>query len=391
MGHDAWFERELRELDQRRLLRRTDALPESGGLVTIDGRTYLNLSSNDYLNLAGDKRTALRAETYLRTYGSGATASRLVCGTLTCHAELEERLARHERRPAALLFGSGYLANIGVLSALAGRDDHVFADRLVHASIIDGVTLSRARLHRFRHNNAGHLAGLLETVSGRGKRIIVTESVFSMDGDLAPLVDLAGLADRYDAVLVVDEAHATGVFGPNGAGRVSELGLQDRVDVVVGTLSKALASYGGYVTGSVALREFLVNRARSIIYTTGLPPASVGAALGALDVLEADPTMGETLLTRAADFREALQNAGLDTGPSESQIVPVILGAESDVLNLSAALRAAGVLGVAIRPPTVPSGTARLRLSATLAHTPSDLKRAADLVAACAGCGSAAT
>ena len=284
--------------------------------------------------------------------------------------------------PEALLFGSGFLANTGVITALAGRSDHVFADKLAHASIIDGIVLSRANLKRFHHNDADHLKTLLGQCPAGGRKLVVTESVFSMDGDIALLPEITSLAVEQGAMVMVDEAHATGVFGPRGSGLIREHGLEERVNVSMGTLSKALGGYGGFIACSPALRELLVNRARSFIYTTGLPPSVVGSALGALAVVEKADNPGVELLRRAAIFRRRLQQAGLDTLNSQSQIIPVLIGENARTLAVAQRLKSKGILTVAIRPPTVPEGTARLRLSVTLDHTDNDLEWAAEEIIA---------
>jgi len=383
-GAAAWIDAELETLRDRHLMRQTTVRPGVGGKLTEGSIELLNFSSNDYLNLSRDARLIEAANAAAARFGTGATASRLVAGTLPCHDELEQRLAAHKGYPAALLFGSGFLANIGTIPALIGRDDHAFADRLVHASIIDGVRLSGARLHRFHHNDVDHLSDLLAAAPLRARKLVLTESVFSMDGDMAPLDRITDTADRFNAMILVDEAHAGGVFGPHGAGRIAELGLPDRVHIGMGTLSKALGGYGGFVTCSKPIRELLVNRARAFIYTTGLPPAAVAAGSAALDILEQDPGLGPTLLERCRVFRLALHARGIDTSGSASQIVPVLIGESEAAIATAKVLQRHNLLAVAMRPPTVPEGTARLRLSVTLAHTPDDLTRAADLVADCA-------
>jgi 8-amino-7-oxononanoate synthase len=354
---EGWIPAALEDLRAHNLLRTIRQCPGVGGRLCSDGRTLLNFSSNDYLDLARHPAVLHAAEEHLRRYGAGATASRLVTGGLPCHAELEAELAAWKGYPAALLFGSGYLANLGVLGALAEPGDVVFADRLSHASLLRGAQASGARLRRFRHNDVEHLEHLLrESVTAR-RRLVVTESVFSMDGDLAPLAAIAAAAARAGSLLLVDEAHAVGVFGEAGAGRVHALGLQQAVSVCIGTLSKGLGAYGGYVACSAPLRDWLVNRAATVTYTTALPPAAVGAARGALGVLRAEPARGAPLLPRAAALRARLAAAGLDTGASASQIVPVLLGGEGAALRASAMLEAEGILAVAIRPPTVPRGS----------------------------------
>jgi 8-amino-7-oxononanoate synthase len=385
MPHEPWIHQELNRLREEHLLRTARLRPSTGGRFVLDGRPILNFSSNDYLDLARDARVVNRARRALEEYGAGSTASRLIAGTLPVHEELERALAALERRDAALVFGSGFLAAAGLLTALVGRGDWIVADKLIHACLIDGARLSGAGLKRFRHNDPDHLETVLRTLPAAGRRVIAVESVYSMDGDLCPLPAVARLAEQYECDLVIDEAHATGVAGPGGAGRAAECGLAGDRLIALGTLSKALGGYGGFVACSSALRDLLVNRARSFIYTTALPPASAGAALGALEILRAEPHRGPILRQRAARFRAGLRAAGFDTLGSETQIVPVQIGDNRRALDLSASLEAEGVLAVAIRPPTVPVGTARLRLSVTLAHEDADLDRAVDLLTRAAG------
>lgn len=384
MNREAWIGEVLADLRAQHLERRTRTWPESGGKIRMQDRTLLNFSSNDYLDLAHHPLVIEFAEKMLRRFGAGSAASRLVTGTLPAHEELEERLAAFKGYPAALVFGSGWLANAAIVPALAGRGDTVFADKLSHASLLDAAILSRARLVRFLHNDAAHLDELLGKQGGAGRCLVVTESVFSMDGDLAPLPAIAEAAARHGAMLMVDEAHATGVFGPKGSGLIRHHQLEGSVNASMGTLSKAFGGYGGFVACSPSLRELLVNRSRAFIYTTAPAPAAVGAALGALDVVERNPDLGPELLRRAARFRERLNAAGLNTLKSASQIVPVMVGNNAKALSFSQRLHEAGILALAIRPPTVPQGTARLRLSVTLAHTDEDLERAAGSIAAAA-------
>jgi 8-amino-7-oxononanoate synthase len=340
-----------------------------------DGRTILNFSSNDYLNLSQNCHVKHRAQEAIEHWGCGATASRLMSGTLALHEELEGSLARMTGGPAALVFGSGFAMNVGLLFALAGREDVIFADRLSHASLIDGARLSGATLKRYAHNDVQSLERLLQSSPCRGHRIIVCESVFSMDGDIAPLAELRRLATQYDAALLVDEAHAIGIWG-DGGGVLRQLGLT-AAELTVGTLGKALGSQGGFVVCSHDMREYLVNRARSFIYSTALPPASVAAALGAIEQIERDPGMGQRLLELALGFHRALLAEGLQLPEFCSQILPVHVGDNARAMELAARLRERGLLVTAVRPPTVPEGTARLRLSVTMAHTEQDLAWAA--------------
>ena len=375
MHHEGWVAVALDELRAKHLERRLRVWPDGRG-----GEAWLDFSGNDYLGLSRHPDVLAAAHRSLETYGAGARASRLMSGMLPCHEELESRLAEFKGYPSALVFGSGYHANVGTVPAVVGRDDHVFADRLVHASIIDAIVLSRAALQRFQHNDPEHLRQLLRKASSKGRRLVITESVFSMDGDCAPLAALAASATEAGAMMMVDEAHATGVMGPMGCGMVGELGLTGDVNLSMGTLSKALGSFGGFVACSASMRDLLVNRARAFIYSTALPPAAVGAALGSLDVLRRNPHMGEELLRRAAHLRELLRPEGIDMGKSTTQIIPITVGSSATAMALAEALRGQGILVVAVRPPTVPEGTARLRLSVTLAHSSADLERAASVI-----------
>jgi 8-amino-7-oxononanoate synthase len=382
MRSEAWIDEEIAHLRAKSLERRLSVFSEAGGKIQIGGRTFLNFSSNDYLGLARHPEAISASRRYLESYGCGATASRLVTGTLDPHDQLERTIAAFKGYPQALVFGSGFLANAGIITSLAGRGDHVFVDKLAHASMIDGIVLSRANFKRFHHNDPDHLKTLLKQCPAGGRKLVVTESVFSMDGDIAPLAEIVSTAVESGAMVMVDEAHATGVFGPGGSGLIREHGLEDKINVSMGTLSKALGGYGGFIACSSALRELLVNRARSFIYTTGLPPAVMGSALGALAVIQKTGNKGVELLRRAATFRKRLQEAGLDTLNSASQIVPVLIGENARTLVVAQRLKSKGILAVAIRPPTVPEGTARLRLSVTLDHTDDDLERAAEEIIA---------
>ncbi|MDT8389009.1 MAG: 8-amino-7-oxononanoate synthase [Lentisphaeria bacterium] len=339
------------------------------------GQRLINFCSNDYLDLARHPHVLDAAKQAVDTFGAGATSSRLVSGTLTLHERLENRLAAYKHTPAALVFGSGYLANLGAVTALAGHRDTVFADRLIHASLIDAVKLSGAALKRFRHNDPGHLDELLKRSPDNGRRLVITESVFSMDGDIAPLDDISETARRHGALFMVDEAHSCGISHPTRS-------LAARPDIIMGTLSKGFGSYGGFIACSTAMRDWLINKARSFIYTTALPPACLGAALGALDVLKDNPGMGDQLLHNARGFRDRLRRGGLDTAGSATQIIPVMIGDNHTTLALAATLRQRNIYCVAIRPPTVPEGTARLRVSVSLGHSVSDLDIAADAMIA---------
>lgn len=380
MAATDWMAAELRALREQALDRHLQVYPETGGVIREGEQTWLNFASNDYLSLARSPILIAAAEQALHRWGVGATASRLVSGTLPCHEELERRLAAYKHYPAALVFGSGFLVNAGIVPALVGRGDRVIADRLAHASLLDGIALSRAEIRRFQHNDVQHLADLLKKSGSAKRTLIITESVFSMDGDLAPLVEIAAVAQRHGAMLLVDEAHATGVFGPAGAGCIHAMQLESSVDVAMGTLSKALGGYGGFVACAQPVKDWLVNRARSFIYSTALPPVMVAAASAALNFVQQQIDLGRQLLGRAQKFRDHLRRAGLDTGRSASQIIPIIVGTNERALALARCLETQNIRAVAIRPPTVPAGTARLRLSVTLAHSEADLERAAEII-----------
>jgi len=376
-----WIQPILNEAKSQGLERTARLYPEAGGKIIIDGKEMLNFASNDYLDLARHRHVMDCAREALDQYGIGATASRLVTGTLPIHEELEARIAKEKGYPAALVFGSGYMANAGTIPVLAGRDDLIFADKLVHASMIDACKLSGAKLVRFAHNDVLALERRLEQFPASGnRRLIITESVFSMDGDIAPLAEIAGLAEKHGAMLMVDEAHSTGTFGPNGAGLIRELGLEDSVTVSMGTMSKAMAGYGGFVACSEKLRSLLIHSARAFIYTTAPPPAVIGAALGIMDVFESSPRLGNILQANADYFRGLLHAADLDTLQSQSQIIPIVMGDNEKAVAISKKLREQGIIAAAIRPPTVPAGSARLRLSVTLAHHVDDLDRAAEQI-----------
>lgn len=382
---ESWILPILAERRAHGLERKLVQSPRAGGHFIGADREWLNFASNDYLNLAGHPAVLKAAREALDEFGAGAGASRLVSGNLAIHEKLESRLAGLKGYPAALVYGSGFLANLGIISALAGPGDAIFIDRLSHASLIDASIQTRARLHRFRHNDPEHLAQLLGKHGvGEGRRLIVSESVFSMDGDQAPLEALMDLADRHEALLMIDEAHATGVLGPDGAGVCHARNGACRVNLAMGTLSKALGNYGGFVACSVPMREFLVNQSRALIYTTALPPAVIGGVLGALDVIHSNPGWGAELLARADLFRHRLAQSGFNVGASTTHIVPIIAGGAERMVAWSMRLREAGLIVPAIRAPTVPVGSERLRFSLSLAHDREMLERTVRLLIATA-------
>jgi len=352
--------------------------PLEGMAVERRGRRLVNFSSNDYLGLARDPRLAAAADQAARTAGVGAGASRLVCGTVPLHERLERALAGLKSTASALVLGSGFQTNAAVLPALldpevAGPAPRVFADRLAHASMHEGFRVAGVHPERFRHNDLGHLEALLARPAAPGLRLIVTESVFSMDGDRADLPGLAALARRHGAFLYVDEAHATGVLGPRGAGLCAEPGVQGQVDLVMGTFGKALGSYGAFVAGCGLLRDWLVNRCRGFIYSTALAPPAAAAALCALELVPALEDERSRLLQGAVRVRDGLRRLGIGTLGSDSQIIPAVIGGEADTLAASRLLEEQGILAAAIRPPTVPAGTGRLRLALSAAHSAADL------------------
>lgn len=364
----------LKAREEQGLLRRLRPFErrDQGRLLHEETRK-LDLSSNDYLGLSQHPRLREAARDALDKYGTATAAARLLSGDLALFHELEERTAQLKGKEAALVFNSGYQANVGILSALCTRKDAVFCDRLCHASLLDGATLNGARLYRFRHNDPGHLQNLLKKTEGRfERRLVVTESIFSMDGDLAPLQSIVDIVQGQRVLLLVDEAHATGVTGPDGSGLVSALNLHEQVDLVMGTYSKALGGFGGYVACDGAMKLFLINAARSFIYSTALPPAVIATNLAALDVLRDEPYRRVTLQNQTAWFRTELQQRSLPTCGT-TQIVPWIVGEANATQALSDALDDRDYYVRPVRPPTVPPGQSRLRFSLSYAHSRRDL------------------
>ncbi|MDX6615910.1 MAG: 8-amino-7-oxononanoate synthase [Solirubrobacterales bacterium] len=378
------IEARLAELEESGLRRRMRVIEgPQGPRVLLDGRPVLLLCSNNYLGLADHPRVRGAAAEAAMRLGTSAGASRLISGNMTLHGRLEQRLAEFKGTESALLFGSGYLANTGAVAALAGEGEVVFSDELNHASIIDGCRLARAETFVYRHADVEHLAWGLRKAGPRAS-LIATDGVFSMDGDIAPLPELHELAREHGARLLVDEAHGTGAIGPGGRGAVAAAGLSGEVDVVVGTLGKALGGYGAYVCGSEPLTEYLLNTARPFIFSTALPPSAVAAATAALDLLAARPKRVERLAANAAALREALADEGLEVGASQTQIVPVIVGDAESAMTLCERALERGVFAQAIRPPTVPEGTCRLRLTAMATHRVTELRKAAKIIGAAA-------
>jgi glycine C-acetyltransferase/8-amino-7-oxononanoate synthase len=372
------IEGRLAELEQLGLDRRLRMVSgPQGPRVVLDGKPVLLLCSNNYLGLADHPKVREAAANAAMRWGVGAGASRLVSGTMTIHRRLEERLAAFEGSEACVLFGAGYLANMGVIGTLAGPGDTIYSDELNHASIVDGCKASRAKVVVYRHLDTDHLERCLSRQSDAGRRLIVTDSVFSMDGDVAPLADIVELAKAHDARVMVDEAHATGALGEGGRGAVAQAGLQGEADAIVGTLGKALGSYGAYVCGSEQMVRYLVNTARTLIFSTAPSPPSTAGALAALELLEERPEKVARLHRAARALRGALAEEGFAVRDSDMHIVPLVVGDCDDAVRLCRAALERGVFAQAIRPPTVPDGTSRLRLAAMASHTTAELRQAA--------------
>lgn len=375
-----WIEKELELLDAvslGRSLRECSPVAESPGYMMRGERKLLNLSSNDYLGLSQHPAIIEAMRETLLSEGAGSGASRLVTGNRMPYSHLEEALAEWQNCEAALVFANGYMANSGVISALVSRGDVVFSDQLNHASITDGVVLSRAEHARYRHNDMEHLRALLNKHRDRRRKLIVTDAVFSMDGDQAPLRELTALKREFGAMLMVDEAHSGGIYGKHGEGLCHELGLQDEVDIHMGTFSKSFGVYGAYICGSRMLMRWLVNKARPLIYSTALPPSITAGVLKALALVQEEHWRRERLFAASSSFRSLLEASGFKIGSGDSPIIPLIAGDNETALRFSGALESAGIAAAAIRPPTVPAGSARIRFTLSAAHTDKELSEAA--------------
>ena len=372
----------LDALARHSLLRQLRTIDSATGPeVEMDGRRVLLLASNNYLDLATHPRVTEAATLALRRYGVGAGASRLVSGTLRPHRELEERIASFKRAEAALIFSTGYQANLGLVQTVAEDRRIICADRLCHASLIDACRLCSATLKVYRHRDVRQLRRLLLRSDSPQPAVVVTDGVFSMDGDLAPLPELLKATDQAGAALIVDDAHGTGVMGPEGRGTVEHFGLEGRSIIQMGTLSKALGGFGGFVAGSRDLIEYLVNRARPFIYTTAIPPAIAAAAKAALEVIEAEPERRAKLWSLRRRLHDGLRQLGFNTLDSESPIIPLLIGDADIALRLSEHLLAHAIYAPAIRPPTVPEGTSRIRMSVTAGHTPAQIDYVLEVLA----------
>ena len=367
----------IRDASLYRRLRRVEG--DQGPTLILDGREVINFSSNNYLGIANHPNLAAAAKQAIDQYGCGSGASRLISGNMALHEELEAKLAELKGTEAGLVFNSGFQANTGILSTLAGEGDVIFSDALNHASIIDGCRLSRAKTLIYAHRDLDQLAAALKQAANSRHKLIVTESIFSMDGDEAPLADIVDLAEKHGAMVMVDEAHATGLFGANGAGVVAKLNLGDRVLVQMGTLGKALGGFGAYVAGSRSLRELLINRCRSFIFTTSLPPAVMAMAIAAIDLVKCEPERRERLWGNCRILSEGLRAQGFHLGASASPILPLIIGDAGKCMRFSEQLLSRGIFAQGIRPPTVPEGTSRLRITVMATHTRAHLDRALEV------------
>ncbi len=379
MTKDDFFKEALEKRKSGNLLRKLrSAKPLSGGEIMVDGRRMLNFCSNDYLGLSEHPLLRQRAMEYLSEYGSGSTASRLVCGNYECFEKTEKRIAQITGREDALIFNSGYQANVSLIPALTDRNTLILSDDYNHNSIIQGALLARCHVERFFHNDMDHLEKLLEENGEKGfsRILIITESIFSMDGDTSDIDSLIRLARKHDALLVVDEAHATGVTGHNGMG----LSSGKDVDIIMGTFSKAAGSFGAYVAGSAALKEYLVNFCHGFVYTTALPPSVIGSIDAALELLPLMDRERADLFENAEKLRTSLNIMGYNTGKSTTQVIPIIIGDEKKTMRLSEWLEEKGILAMTFRPPTVPKGESRIRLALSSIHTNEHIGRLLDLL-----------
>jgi glycine C-acetyltransferase len=372
----------IESLKEQRLYRRLRVLDdEQTARARFDGRSVVNLSSNNYLGLTTHPRLRERALEATRTFGVGSGSVRTIAGTMAIHLELERKLAEFKKTEAVVVFQSGFAANAGTVAAVLGREDVIVSDELNHASIIDGARLSRAEIKVFAHRDAAAARKILQELPKERRKLLITDGVFSMDGDLGALPDLAALAEEFGCIMMVDDAHASGVFGRNGRGTIDHFGLHGRVDIQVGTLSKAIGALGGYVAGSRALVEFLYHRARPFLFSTSHPPGVAAACIAAIDVLLDEPQLIDRLWENTKFFKSGLARLGFDTGTSESPITPVIAGDGALAMKLSDRLFDEGIFAQGLAFPTVPRGKARVRTIVTAAHTRDELQHALDAFA----------
>ncbi|MEW6715267.1 MAG: 8-amino-7-oxononanoate synthase [Nitrospirota bacterium] len=377
------FTEDLKELENKGLLRKLSFIESfHGSHINIKGKDFINFSSNDYLNLSGHPEIVKTAITALKKHGFGSGSSRLLSGSQLPHKKLEESISAFKETEAALVFNTGYSANTGIIPAIAGSGDMILSDELNHASIVDGARLSKAEVKIYRHRDMNHLEKLLKTfsLSGKGRNrqcLIVTDTVFSMDGDIAPLKDIATLADKYNALLMIDDAHGTGVLGKNGRGSLEHFGIKGEKVIQMGTFSKAFGCFGAFAAGSRKLIDLLINRARSFIYSTSLPPSVAAACVKAIDIVEYESVERRRALWKNRQrLFEGLNKLGYNTLNSETQIIPVLIGDTENALRIGDYLFRKKIFAPAIRPPTVPGGKCRIRFSVTAAHTDEDIDRA---------------
>ena len=371
--------KELDELRRKGLFREMKRIDSAQGpVVNIDGREVILLSSNNYLGLATHPEVIKAQIDALREFGTGSCASRLISGNMNLHEELERRIAAFKHEESAIVFSTGYMANLGTISSLVGEGDLVICDKLNHASIIDGVRLSRARLRTYPHKNLRKLKDILEKEKWYKKKLIITEGVFSMDGDIAFIPDLVKLSTEFNAILMVDDAHATGVLGQTGRGTCEHFNVKTGVDIQMGTLSKAFGLLGGYITGSSSLTEYIRNRARSFIYTTGLPPTIAAGCIKAIEIAEKGEDLRKRLWRNATKMRRALKELGFDTMESETQIIPVLTGDVSNTMRMAERLFEMGVFAPGVRPPTVPKNKCRIRVSIMATHKDAHIDKVID-------------
>ncbi len=377
MGRLDFLQRELdllREKNLYRILRTVEG--EQLPRTIVNGKEMVLMASNNYLGLASHPYLKEAAIKSVEKYGVSASASRLISGTMTLHRKLEEKIASFKKTESALVFNSGYTANIGIISTLLTKGDIIFSDELNHASIIDGCRLSGAEIMVFPHKRTDILERMIKRSHTHGKRMIVVDAVFSMDGDIAPLPEIVYLAEKYDCILMVDEAHATGILGERGSGAVEHFHLEGRVDIIMGTLSKALGGFGAYCAGRRELIEYLINRSRPFIFTTALPPAVISTAIAAIELIEKEPSLRENLWSNTRYFKDGLERMGFDTMGTETPIIPVFVGSERNAVIATEILLEEGVFALGIRPPTVPAGKCRIRATVMANHTIEDLNRA---------------
>ena len=371
-----WLDTERAAIEHAGLYRHLRTLRSAPtGTINLDGREVVLLGSNNYLGLSTHPKVIAAAVEATQTFGTGASGSRLISGNNALYTTLETNLAKTKRTEAALVFSSGYVANTSIIPLLAGEGDLILSDALNHASIIDGCRLSRATKKVYKHCDMEYLKSLLSESAMFRRRLIVTDGVFSMDGDIAPLPDICNLAAEYEAMVLVDDAHGFGVLGKNGSGTVSSFGLEGTNIIQMGTLSKAVGALGGYIAGSRVLIEVLINRGRGFIFTTGVPPATLAAANAALDVMRSSPELQQHLFSHAKRLKTALIDLGYTLLPTETQILPVILGSPQRATRVAEALLTEGIFAPAIRPPAVPPDTSRLRLTVMATHTEAEIQQ----------------